>query len=74
MNENKTLMTELQKRKSNNEVLMAALKKVNAMIGKASNMRMGKYKTNITTLCRKAIKNNKLHQLIHIIETGLEDF
>lgn len=40
---------------------MAALKKVNAMIGKASNMRMGKYKTNITTLCRKAIKNNKLH-------------
>lgn len=61
MNENKSLMTELQKKKQNNETLMNALRKVNSMIQKASNLRMGQAKTRITAMCRKAIKSNNLH-------------
>lgn len=38
-------MTELIKRKSNNDILMQALKEVNSMINKASNLRMGSPKT-----------------------------
>ena len=44
MAENQTLVTELLKRKNNNDILMDSLREVNAMINKASNIRIGKYK------------------------------
>lgn len=52
MVQNKSLMTELLKRKSNNDILMASLKDLNQMISKASNLRLGTHKTKVTTLCR----------------------
>ncbi len=51
---------------------MDGLREVNSMINKASNLRVGQFKTKVTNLCRQAIKENNLHALIHIIETGNE--
>ena len=68
MGENKNLMTELVKRKQNNDILMDALRQVNSMINKAANLRVGSFKSKVTTLCRNAIKNNNFPTLIYIIE------
>lgn len=38
-------MTELLKRKTNNDILMQSLKEINQMISKASNLRLGAAKT-----------------------------
>ena len=50
--------------------LLAALKDVNHMIQKASNLRMGTAKSTVVTQCRQAIKANNIQSLFQIIETG----
>ncbi|KAL4450366.1 hypothetical protein ABPG74_009072 [Tetrahymena malaccensis] len=72
MVQNKNLMTELLKRKTNNDILMSSLKEVNSMISKASNLRLGQFKAKVTTLCRTAVKNKDLFSLVRIIENGSE--
>ena len=72
MVENKNLTTELMKRKQNNDILMDALKELNQMISKASNLRTGSCKNKVTNLCRNAIKNNNLFSLAYIIQNGNE--
>lgn len=51
---------------------MSNLRKINNMINKASNLRVGNFKTKVTNLCRDSIKNKNLHSLIFIIENGKE--
>ncbi|KRX11170.1 WD40-repeat-containing domain [Pseudocohnilembus persalinus] len=70
MGENRTLMTELTKRKQNQEILQNSLKQLNSMINKGSNLRLGQYKQKVTNLCRNAIKSNQLFQILNIIENG----
>ena len=58
------------KKSRNNDGLMDALREVNSMIAKGSELRVGNSKTQVTALCRNAVKKNNLHQLISIIQYG----
>ena len=67
---NTSLVAEYVKRANNHHALLAALKDVNHMIQKASNLRMGTAKSTVVTQCRQAIKANNIQSLLQIIETG----
>ena len=67
---NTSLVAEYVKRANNHQALLAALKDVNHMIQKASNLRMGTAKSTVVTQCRQAIKANNIQSLLQIIETG----
>jgi len=67
---NTSLVAEYVKRSNNHHALLAALKDVNHMIQKASNLRMGNAKSSVVTQCRQAIKANNIQSLFQIIETG----
>lgn len=67
MVQNKAIHSEILKKSQNSEILMKNLKEVNNMISKASELRVGSAKNNITTLCRQSIKNNNLYGLIEVI-------
>jgi Bardet-Biedl syndrome 2 protein len=67
---NGELIGEYAKRANNHAALLDALKKVNAMISKASNLRAGKAKTAVVTQCRKAIKAQAFDNLFAIVQTG----
>eukprot|EP01015_Nassula_variabilis_P027815 TRINITY_DN5741_c0_g1_i2.p1 TRINITY_DN5741_c0_g1~~TRINITY_DN5741_c0_g1_i2.p1 ORF type:complete len:139 (-),score=18.49 TRINITY_DN5741_c0_g1_i2:50-466(-) len=70
MIENRKLTAELLKKINNHQTLTAELKKINSFISKASNLRIGQAKAKIVTLCREAIKNNNLFNLVQIIQKG----
>lgn len=67
---NTSLVAEYVKRATNHQALLAALKDVNHMIQKASNLRMGAPKNRVVSECRQAIKANNITSLFQIIETG----
>jgi Bardet-Biedl syndrome 2 protein len=70
--ENASIQSELLKKQQNNDTLMEGLKEINSMINMASNLRVGNAKSQITTLCRNAVKKNNLFSLIKLIQTGKE--
>ncbi|GMH75082.1 hypothetical protein TL16_g06645 [Triparma laevis f. inornata] len=69
-NLNNELIGEYAKRSNNHQALLTALKKVNATINRASNLRIGKAKAKVITECRKAIKKSNFKLLVGIINSG----
>ncbi len=69
-NLNGELIGEYAKRSNNHQALLASLKKVNVMINRASNLRVGKYKTRVVTESRSAIKKNNFDVLFGIVQQG----
>lgn len=69
-NLNRDLVRDYNIRCNNHTELVSYLKQVNLVIQKASRLRVGKYKTQVVTLCRAAIKNNNISALVKIITTG----
>ena len=67
---NSQLLGEYTVRKNNNAALMEALRDVNAMIKKASNLRFGPPRTRCVAEARAAIKANNVQQLISVITNG----
>jgi hypothetical protein len=61
MVENKSLQSEMMKKTQNNDKLMEALRDINSMIAKGSDLRLGNAKAQLTTLCRNAVKKNNLY-------------
>lgn len=69
-NVNQDLLRDYNIRCNNHTELVSCLKQVNLVIQKASRLRVGKYKTQVVTACRAAIKNNNISALVKIITTG----
>jgi hypothetical protein len=65
--ENKSILKELTYRNTNQEALMTALKEVNRMIVKAGNLRYGNTKNTVIALCRQALKEKNMFQLVQVI-------
>jgi Bardet-Biedl syndrome 2 protein len=69
---NNQLVQSYSTRAQNHETLLTALKDVNQMIQKASNLRLGKAKARVVTDCRSAVKNNNMQSLFRILKEGYE--
>jgi Bardet-Biedl syndrome 2 protein len=54
-------------RAANHEALLTALKQINQVIQKASNLRVGNAKTKVINECRAAVKANNMDALTNII-------
>ena len=67
---NKEMVAEHEKKALNHKCLVESLKKVNAMIQKASDLRVGKAKSKLITSCRSAIRANNMQSLFKIIKQG----
>ncbi len=70
---NNELIGEYKKRSLNHQALLDALKQVNNMIQIAAKLRNGQSKTRVISACRKAVKNNNIHALFYIIQSGHEE-
>ena len=70
---NNQLMSNYSLRSQNHEGLLVALKEVNQMIQKASNLRIGRAKTALVTDCRAAVKSNNFSSLMRIIKSGYDN-
>ncbi|KAK0055080.1 Bardet-Biedl syndrome 2 protein [Biomphalaria pfeifferi] len=68
---NRDLVAGYNIRCNNHQELVLGLKQINQIIQKASRVRVGKYKNQVVTLCRTAIKNNNTSSLFKIINTGV---
>ncbi|XP_005107459.1 Bardet-Biedl syndrome 2 protein homolog [Aplysia californica] len=68
---NRDLIAGYNIRCNNHQELVACLKQVNQIIQKAGRVRVGKYKSQVVTSCRNAIKNNNTSSLFKIIHTGM---
>ena len=64
------LVMEHEKRATNHEELLQALKLVNNMIQNAAKLRVGPSKARIVTACRGAIKANDTNALLKVIKDG----
>jgi len=71
-NANGDLIREYMKRATNHQNLLTALKTVNLMIQKAAKLRVGQPKTDVVTLCRKAVKASNVQKLFKIIKGDLD--
>ncbi|XP_062616260.1 Bardet-Biedl syndrome 2 protein homolog [Saccostrea cucullata] len=69
-NMNRDLINGYKIRCGNHQELLACLKQLNQMIQKAGRLRVGKYKTQVVSACRAAIKSNNVSALFKIIKTG----
>lgn len=67
---NRDLINGYKIRCNNHQELLSCLKQVNQMIQKAGNLRVGKFKTQVVSQCRQAIKDNNVSALLKIIKTG----
>ena len=67
---NKDMVAEHEKKALNHKLLVDALKKVNIMIQKASDFRVGKAKAKLVTSCRAAIRANNMQTLFKLIKQG----
>jgi Bardet-Biedl syndrome 2 protein len=65
---NNQLISGYNLRSSNHENLLSALKEVNKMIQRVSNLRAGKAKTSMINECRQAVKQNNMTALMKIIK------
>ncbi|KAH9526076.1 Bardet-Biedl syndrome 2 protein, variant 2 [Dermatophagoides farinae] len=64
---NKDIMREYQIRCQNHQDLVDSLKQINIIIQRASNLRIGSYKTAFINSCRESIKQKNFSQLFKII-------
>lgn len=69
-NMNRDLINGYTIRCSNHQELLACLKQLNQVIQKAGRLRVGKYKTQVISACRAAIKSNNVSALFKIMKTG----
>eukprot|EP00595_Chromulina_sp_UTEXLB2642_P000727 CAMPEP_0196764558 /NCGR_PEP_ID=MMETSP1095-20130614/6436_1 /TAXON_ID=96789 ORGANISM="Chromulina nebulosa, Strain UTEXLB2642" /NCGR_SAMPLE_ID=MMETSP1095 /ASSEMBLY_ACC=CAM_ASM_000446 /LENGTH=193 /DNA_ID=CAMNT_0042120505 /DNA_START=1599 /DNA_END=2177 /DNA_ORIENTATION=+ len=69
---NNQLISNYNQRTNNHDGLVNALKEVNQMIQRASNLRLGKSKTATISDCRNAIKSNNMKSLIRIMKQGYD--
>ena len=69
---NNQLVQSYNTRSQNHDTLLNALKEVNQMIQKASNLRLGKAKSRVVADCRAAVKNNQMQSLLRILKQGYE--
>ncbi|XP_041460099.1 Bardet-Biedl syndrome 2 protein homolog [Lytechinus variegatus] len=67
---NRDLVNGYKIRCSNHQELLNCLKLVNQTIQKAGQLRVGKFKTQVVSSCRQAIKENNISALFKIIKTG----
>uniref|UniRef100_H2YY38 Bardet-Biedl syndrome 2 protein homolog n=1 Tax=Ciona savignyi TaxID=51511 RepID=H2YY38_CIOSA len=67
---NRDLVNGYKVRSANHQELVTSMKLVNQIIQKASHLRVGKYKAQLVTQCRDAIKTNKHSALFKIIQSG----
>ncbi|CAF0727330.1 unnamed protein product [Brachionus calyciflorus] len=70
MNTNRDLISGYKIRSNNHKELLNHVKLLNQVIQKAGNLRMGRYKTDLISNARQAIKSNNSASLIKIIKTG----
>ncbi|RUS70724.1 hypothetical protein EGW08_021515 [Elysia chlorotica] len=68
---NRDLISGYNIRCQNHNELVACLKQVNQIIQKAGRVRVGKFKSQVISSCRSAIKNNNTASLFKIIYTGM---
>ncbi|KAH9519143.1 Bardet-Biedl syndrome 2 protein [Bulinus truncatus] len=68
---NRDLIAGYNIRCNNHQELVSGLKQINQIIQKAARVRVGKYKNQVVTLCRTAIKNNNTSSLFKIVNTGM---
>lgn len=69
---NNQLVANYNLRAQNHEGLLVALKEVNQMIQRASNLRVGKAKSSLVADCRAAVKANNMSSLLRIIQAGYD--
>lgn len=69
-NLNRDLLNGYRIRSNNHQELLNCLKKVNQTIQRAGQLRLGKYKTQVISSCREAVKSNSSSLLLKIIKTG----
>lgn len=67
---NRELVAEYRKRANNHEALLAALRQVNQVIQRASNLRVGAARAKVVADCRLAVKTNNTLKLIKAIQEG----
>ncbi|CAH8459534.1 unnamed protein product [Schistosoma haematobium] len=67
---NHDLMSNYYSRTTNYEVSMDCLKYINQIIEHVSSLRVGKFKTNVITMCHNALKENNIGALKKIFRTG----
>ncbi|PIK53964.1 putative Bardet-Biedl syndrome 2 protein-like [Apostichopus japonicus] len=67
---NRDLINGYKVRCNNHQELLSCLKQVNQTIQKAGSLRVGKFKTQVVSQCRQAIKDNNVSALLKIIKTG----
>jgi len=67
---NEQLIGEYSKRSNNHAALLQALKGVNVMISKASNLRMGKAKAKVVSKAREALKKKDKRKICEILCNG----
>jgi len=67
---NEELIAEYNKRAANHEALLAALKQVNQVVQRASQLRVGKAKARVVSEARRAIKKGDAPALLRLIATG----
>eukprot|EP00455_Lapot_gusevi_P042984 TRINITY_DN5176_c0_g1_i13.p1 TRINITY_DN5176_c0_g1~~TRINITY_DN5176_c0_g1_i13.p1 ORF type:complete len:113 (+),score=35.50 TRINITY_DN5176_c0_g1_i13:85-423(+) len=67
---NRDLLAEYMKRCNNHNQLLEALKQVNQMIQKAARLRVGRFKAEVVSACRAAIKTNNIQAVFKVIRAG----
>lgn len=67
---NRNLVNHYKMRTQSHQQLVDALKQVNQIIQKAARLRVGKYKTEVVSQCREAIKNYQVSTLCKIFQAG----
>ena len=62
------------KRATNHEALLTALKEVNQVVQRAANLRVGAAKARVVAEARKAIKANDVRALVQLVQEGQATF
>ena len=70
MNTNRDLVSGYKIRSTNHEELIKNVKGLNQIVQRSGNLRAGKFKTDVISCSRQAIKQNNANTLIKIIKTG----
>lgn len=65
---NNELLGEHLKRSTNHAELLSAMKYVNFMVQKAARLRVGEAKNRIVAVCRNAVKDEKMSNLVSLFE------
>lgn len=72
MEQNRSLVVEIDKKNMNTKTLSEAMKSVGNFINQIANIRYGKSKNLVITKCRQAIKKKNFPVIIEIMANGVE--